>query len=81
LVAGLKNPEHIIIEDHDPVIEIGEVTDPEEVREKQHPPVDGKPGYLDDRTQERCPEGDDTKERNEEGMDTKKGEGPDKREK
>ena len=54
-----------MIEDHDPVIEIGKVTDPEEVRNKQHSPINREPEYLDDCTQERCPESDDAHESNE----------------
>jgi hypothetical protein len=58
LVTGLKNPEYVIIENHDPVIEIRKVTNPEEVRDKQHSPIDREPEYLDDCAQECCPEGD-----------------------
>jgi hypothetical protein len=62
LVTGLKNPEYEIIENHDPVIEIRKVADPEEVRDEQHSAIYREPDYLDDRAQERCPEGDYTHE-------------------
>jgi hypothetical protein len=60
-----------MIEDHDPVIEIREVTDPEEVWDKQHSPINREPEYLDNCTQERCPEGDDAYESGEDRMNAK----------
>ena len=58
MIPGLKNPEYVIIENHEPVIEVRKVTDPEEVRNKEHSPIDREAEYLDDCAQERCPEGD-----------------------
>ena len=69
-----------MIENHNPAIEIREITDPVEVWDKQHSAMHREPGYLDDRTQERCPEGDNAQEGREDCMNAKESIGPEKHE-
>lgn len=78
-MAG-SDDENIIIEDHDPIIEICQVTDPEEAGNKQHSPIDIEPEHLDDRRDKRCPESNDTQECDEDRMNAEECIRPHKRE-
>jgi hypothetical protein len=73
-------PENPVIEDHNPIIEVYEVTNPEETRYQRHAPENREPEYLDDGAEDSRPYRKDCNECDEDGLHIEKGVRPSRQE-